>query len=130
MSSFTTPLIVQPVDPRNWKLVKPFEYHVGSIDSDEVISVPIGFITDFASIPRIFWSVFPPYGKYGKAAVIHDYIYRNGLYKRKKCDGIFLEGMVVLGVAVWKRKVIYWAVRIFGGSLYRKTASMLFQENS
>src|SRR5262245_59514289 len=24
------------------------------------VDVPVGFVTDFASIPRIFWSVLPP----------------------------------------------------------------------
>jgi hypothetical protein len=29
-------------------------------------------------------------------------------------DGIFLEAMEVLGVATWRRSVMYWAVRFFG----------------
>lgn len=120
MSSFTTPLVVQPMSAREWKLVEPFEYHVGSKDSDEVITIPAGFTTDFASVPRLFWSILPPWGKYGKAAVVHDYCYRNGLYMRKRCDDIFLEGMIVLKVAVWRRYAMYYAVRLFGCSSYRK----------
>lgn len=61
MTSFTKPLIVTPLeDGERWELVEEFEYHVGSVDSNEVICVPQGFITDFASIPRIFWNILPP----------------------------------------------------------------------
>ncbi len=112
MSSFTSPLIVSPMDNgRTWKLIKPFTYRIGS---KEVVSVHAGFITDFASVPRIFWSIVCPYGKQGKAAVIHDYLYQFGGYTRKEADSIFKECMTVLGVAGWKIWVMYLAVRIFG----------------
>jgi len=115
MSSFTTPLKVEFIDGKNWKVLEAFEYHVGKKDSKEVITVPIGFKTDFASIPRAFYTLIgPPTGEYGKAAVIHDYLYRNAIGTRKRADKIFYEAMGVLGVSAWKRKVIYWAVRIFG----------------
>ncbi|HYE86363.1 MAG TPA: DUF1353 domain-containing protein [Vicinamibacterales bacterium] len=31
-----------------------------------------GSLTNFASIPRPLWAIFPPYGKHTRAAVIHD----------------------------------------------------------
>jgi len=113
MSNFTTPLIIEPIDERRWRLVEPFEYHVGSYPSNEVIVVPAGFITDFASVPRIFWPIFLPYGRYGKAAVVHDYCYRTGIYSRKRSDQIFLEAMTVLKVKPWRRYVLYFCVRLF-----------------
>jgi Protein of unknown function (DUF1353) len=39
------------------------------------IEVPVGFVTDFASIPRPLWAVIPPRGKYNRPAIIHDYLY-------------------------------------------------------
>ena len=84
--------------------------------------VPAGFVTDFASIPRLFWRVLPPTGSYGKAAVIHDYLYRTGAFTRSICDGIFLEAMCELGVPGWKRRVMFRAVRLFGGSSYQAMA--------
>ena len=98
--------------------MEEFEYHVGDKESKEIILVPKGFITNFASVPRFFWSIIPPWGKYGKAAVIHDYLYYTKKYTRKRADEIFLEGMEVLGVSLWKRQVMYWAVRIFAKSYY------------
>ena len=121
-SSFTLPLVVTPLDDgRRWELVKPFEYHVGSEDSNEVIKVPKGFITDFASIPRIFWSIIGnPWGQYGKAAVIHDYLYHTQIYTRSRSDRIFLEAMQVLGVSWWRRRTMWFAVRIGAGWIWKR----------
>ena len=33
------------------------------------------FMTDFASIPRPLWSILPQWGRYGNAAVVHDFGY-------------------------------------------------------
>ena len=60
-------------DGRNWVIRKDFGYAVGSEDSGEVIDLPTGFVTDFASVPRPLWWLYPKWGKYGNAAVIHDY---------------------------------------------------------
>ena len=111
MSSFTTPLVVTPVSDttRWWKLVEAFEYHVGGYTSKLVIHVPEGFSTNFASVPRVFWAIYPPWGKYGKAAVVHDYLYKNhNGFTRKEADDIFLEGMAVLKVSKFTRKTMHF----------------------
>ena len=130
-STFTTPLEVEYVDGRNWKVTQEFDYILDwENKEDRVIRVPVGFLTDFASIPKILWNLLPPTGTYGKAAVIHDYLYKNGgrvpcpncvgdVYTRKQCDGIFYDAMGVLGTPEWKRKVMYRAVRMFGGSSFK-----------
>ncbi|EHI7918926.1 DUF1353 domain-containing protein [Salmonella enterica] len=73
---------------------------------------------DLASVPRIFWSLMPPDGRYAKAAIIHDYLYDNALRTKREVDRIFLDGMTVLSVPKWKRTVMYWAVRLFGRGKY------------
>jgi hypothetical protein len=110
MSKFTKILTVSPLpDGRTWIIRKEFGYDIGSEGSDQFIQVPVGFMTDFASVPRLLWVIIPQWGKYGNAAVIHDYCYwrRNISVKKKKqivtrriprkqADRIFLEGMGVL----------------------------------
>jgi len=125
MSSFTTELHVTPMpDGRRWKLTRAFTYEIGKKGSGNKIKVPVGFITDFASVPKMFWGFISNWGKHGKAAVIHDYLYQNhkpeGKWfkrmfskERKRADDIFLEGMVVLKVIVWKRRAMHLAVRLF-----------------
>ena len=121
MSSFTTELKLSPNDDgRTWRLLEAFEYHVGDKGGDEVVRVPAGFETDFASVPRFFWRIFPPWGSYGKATVIHDYCYRVRPCSRKRADKIFLEAMKVLGVGYCMRHTMYRAVRMFGGWAWRK----------
>lgn len=120
MSQFTSRLIVELITENTWKLIEGFEYHVDIFPSDEIISVPSGFITDFASVPRIFWSIIPPFGVHGKAAVVHDYCYTTACYSKEKSDLIFLEAMKVLKVKKWKRNVMYLAVDLFGGWAWRK----------
>lgn len=121
MSEFTKALIVSPLsDGRTWVLAEPFSYDVGRKGSGDTIRVPALFMTDFASVPRVFWSVFPPWGRYGNAAVIHDYGYWTQTRRRARVDAIFLEGMEVLGVGWWARHVLYWNVRLFGWFAWRR----------
>jgi len=114
MSQFTTELVVKQLNERWWVLKEGFEYHVGEYPSKEIIIVPAGFITDFASVPKIFWGIIKPTGKHGKAAVIHDYCYATAIYSKFRSDQIFLEAMTVLGVEPWKRNVMFHAVVCFG----------------
>ena len=103
MSRFTEPLVVTPLpDGKTWIILNEFAYEIGEEGSGNVINVPIGTYTDFASIPRTLWAVFPRWGKYGNAAVIHDWMYWDQSRSRKEADDIFLEGMEVLEVPTWK----------------------------
>jgi len=132
MSTFTTPVIAELMeDGSRWKLLEPFVDYVGEEGSAEVISVPAGYVTDFASIPRVCWSLIGgPLGKYSKAALIHDYLYDQGglipyfsdtdggtkyrLYTKAQADNIFKEAMQVLGVGNPRRWFMYQAVKRFG----------------
>lgn len=76
-------------------------------------------MTDFASVPRLLWVFLPCWGKYGNAAVIHDYLYWEQQRPRKEADGIFREAMGVLGVSPFKKWVMHLAVSVFGGFAWR-----------
>jgi hypothetical protein len=120
MSSFTTPARLELMNKYKFMLVDSFFYHVGSYPSNEIIEVPSGFVTDLASIPRILWWALPPHGKYAKAAIIHDWMYVTAYKNKNYADKVFLEGMGVLGVPKWKRKMMYHAVRLFGKGKYKE----------
>lgn len=128
-SSFMEPLIVEALpDGKTWKLTRDLRYERGFLGSGDIITVPSGTITDFASVPRIFWTICPPFGKYTAAAVVHDFLYsKRGEYSRsepaltrKESDAVFLEAMTVLGVPLWKRFIMWRAVRRFGWISYPK----------
>jgi len=111
---------------RRWEVVAAFRFHLGSPEGVEYIAVPHGFVTDFASIPRGLWNIWPPMGgKHGKSSVVHDRAYSTGYVSvtdgsvrhitRHEADAIFLEAMGVAGVKRLSRRLIYWGVRLGGG---------------
>lgn len=84
------------------------------------IYVPVGFKTDFASVPRIFRSLIPSVGQFNGAAVIHDFLCESKQVSRKKADQIFLEAMKVLGVSWWKRRTMFTGVRFYSLITFKK----------
>ncbi len=122
MSTFTTPLYLEYLNGRRWKLLQDFDFASDTLE--RIVRVPHGFQTDFASIPRIFWAILPPTGTYGKAAVLHDQMYRfphmlTPTVTRLQADRTLREAMSALKVNWWTQAVIYWAVRLFGGRAYQ-----------
>lgn len=114
--SFHTPLKLEYIDGKNYRLLEDFKYDT----SIATVSVPAGFETDFASVPRALWWLMPPTGPYGKAAVVHDYLYRTYGYSSKiVADAIFYEAMKALGVKRCTRNLMYLAVHLFGGTSYK-----------
>lgn len=109
-------------DVRVFRLDHYFRY----ASSKGIITVPTGFLTDGASIPRAFWNILSPFGPYFPAALVHDYLYSprsnaHHLMSRLDADLIFKEAMFNLGVGWLVRETIYRAVRMFGGSSFKKS---------
>lgn len=105
-------LILTPAGFKTYKLVEPFTVTTKTLGT---ITVPKDFETDLASTPRLLWSVIPPFGRYTQAAVVHDFLYRLTNHIRKDCDLTFYELMIKYKTYKWKAKLMYYAVRMFGG---------------
>jgi hypothetical protein len=123
MSSFNSAFITKKTGRQEWEVVDGFDYHVGSLASTWVIRVPAGFRTDGASVPRLFWFLWPPFGgDYDQAAALHDYLYRTQFkfLERVVCDAIFVEAMKALNTSARARWCIFVGVRAFGWLTYRK----------
>lgn len=123
MTSFTNDLIVTSYLSYKWELFEEFYFYFNEEDKELGVTVPTGFITDFASVPRILWAIIAPTGRHTKAAVLHDYLYSTSStlnFTRKHCDKLFLEAMKILGVKKWKRVLMYRGVRLFGGKYYKQ----------
>jgi hypothetical protein len=117
-----------------WATTKPITYTpgVGSGGQPYKITVPPGFVTDLASIPRLFWDLLPPDGPWVKAAVIHDYLYytkgsgvwkchprsidRPTDYTKEESDAILKEAMLDRHVDSFRANVIWLAVHVGGGN--------------
>jgi hypothetical protein len=78
--------------------------------------VPVHKRTDFASVPRAFVWFIPRYGRYTKAAILHDYLCSvavpAGRIGRIDADGIFRQAMRELGVPFLRRWIMWAAVRL------------------
>lgn len=111
-----------------WRVMQGFRYYIGEKDSETWVDIPRGYLIDGASVPRILWSVIPPWGSYGAATTVHDKlceylsVTKEGKphkITREQADEILAEAMKVLGVSSKDRFLINKAV-----STYRKVASI------
>lgn len=120
MNNFTSDLIVKSYSDREWQSMEDFFFYFDEADKAKGIVVPAGFISDFASVPRWLWSIYPPTGRYTKAAFLHDFLYKTYLpeFTRKDCDVYFLKAMAALKVRKITRNNMYYGVRVFGGKYF------------
>jgi len=106
-------LIVEPLsDGRNLRVLRPITY----IDPNGIRwAVPAGIVTDGASVPRVAWSLFPPFaGKHRLAAVIHDRYCQIRDRPWEKVHRMFYEAMIAAKVDLISAKTMYGAVWAFG----------------
>jgi uncharacterized protein DUF1353 len=97
---------------RNWSLLHELHYQ----GTRQRFLVPVGVSTDFASIPRVFVWFLPQYGRYTKAAILHDYLWSRGVPAREltraEADAIFRRALRELGVPFLRRWIMWAGVRI------------------
>jgi len=79
------------------------------------ITVPAGFVSDGASVPRMFWWLFPPVGRYMAAAILHDWLLETGT-PWPVANGYFLRALREQGVERWAAYVMYAAVSVYGAA--------------
>ena len=98
-----------------WVIQEQFVYHSELLGRR--ITVPHGFVTDLASVPKIVprFIVDVATGKNRKAAIIHDPLCLDE-FKRKygisqdQADLVFREALMVCGVKKWQANILYTAV--------------------
>ncbi|SFU87941.1 Protein of unknown function [Polaromonas sp. YR568] len=124
------PLVVQRFVEPIYFLAKPIQWRPAQASErfKEVV-VPTGFVTDLASIPRLFWSVLRPDGDYAYAAIVHDYLYweQSPSIPRSDADEIFRLAMKDLDVSTVKSTVIFNAVRSMGESAWNRNTELKAQ---
>jgi len=85
------------------------------------IIIPKGYETDFATVPRLLWSLLPPLGKHNPAALVHDWLYDNREGTRSQADKIFLKLMLEYDVHPLAAYAMYYGVRIGGRKWWHRT---------
>ncbi|MFW6364439.1 MAG: DUF1353 domain-containing protein [Bacteroidota bacterium] len=134
-----------------WRVAKPLVYHCTR--TKRTYTVPVGFVTDFASFKRLTWpalliavvisflsqlffslpflsvllTIIILYAiawliwgeRAHRAAVLHDYLYRQGYNTRIINDLIFLDAMKSTGYWFYTRYPMFVAVFLLGWLAYK-----------
>lgn len=95
-----------------------------------VYTIPAGFVTDGASVPRPLWWLYPPFGEdYEPAVVLHDYLYEraeqfpgsdHGHMSRGEVDDLMNEASEAAGYRSSGRAVMHAGVRSGGWLAWRR----------
>jgi hypothetical protein len=116
VSRFVSELSVTPMpDGEQWRVNQDFGYVTDVYSASPLlIIVPKDFLTDFASVPKLFQNIYTPWNRYGPAAIVHDWLYTSQTTTRGDADNVLKEAMRVLCVEDRQIEDIYNAVRMFG----------------
>lgn len=109
---FTTRGVCVDLNDDEGTLIAPLAYQ-GAV---EHFVVPSGFVTDFASVPRLMQWFAPSIGKWTRAAVLHDWFCvglaaGNCVVSSRDADGLFRRTMQEAGVGPVRRWLMWAAVR-------------------
>lgn len=111
MARFLTPLRAEK-SGEYWTVLQPLIY-----DSDvacKVFIVPEGFVTDFASVPRLPLAFLLTGDSAHAAATLHDFLYSRGVVDRQTADAVFKEAAIASGESGWKATLMHLGVRMGG----------------
>ncbi|WP_394779081.1 DUF1353 domain-containing protein [Undibacterium sp.] len=128
MSAFLTSLQTECVNDLDncgrgiWRITAPFIYQSDILGA--TITVEPGFLTDFASVPRVPFAYWLLGDTSHMAAVIHDWLFHHhevcGL---DMANQVLLEAMKAEGIPGWRRAAIYAGVAIGGKSSWDDDAA-------
>lgn len=119
--TFVSEPYLKPFSVFNFELGLPFVVIV----NEHIYTVPKGFLTDLASVPRAIWSLYPPNDtRTIRAAIIHDYLYC-GIenISRQEADSILYDALIADGLSRYTAYKYWLAVRLFGKSHFSEYKS-------
>jgi hypothetical protein len=111
-------LLVEPISSVLWRTHGDLVVEV----SGQTFTVPSGYVTDFATVPRIAVWLIPRFGAYTIAAVFHDWLLTHelpaGRVTAREADALFLAVLRDLKVPPYRRALMWTGVRY--GSLFSR----------
>lgn len=119
MSRFLSELAAQLVNEQAnlWQLTQPLAYQSDLLG--KTVTVPAGFQTDFASVPRMLGVYDFAGGKCNRAATLHDYAYTVQFVDRETADKLLREAILASGYDAFTADAFYEAVRVGGASHWK-----------
>jgi hypothetical protein len=120
---FVSPLKIEDIGTCDGMTVYRLETPLVYNDGERVITVPAGFETDLASVPRVPIAYLAWGDRAHREAVLHDYLYSIGAVPdlpRAACDALFRQAMISRGNPWRIYQPMYWGVRLGGWTGYKK----------
>jgi hypothetical protein len=115
LSSFTEPLVITPDGKGRYRTERPFSFDIGLKGSGLTVTVPAGFSTDLATVPRWLWWLFPPFEpQYAAAAVLHDFLLSWVGFDKMTAHALFFDALKILGVDRWRALAMFAGVVAYG----------------
>lgn len=118
---FLTALCCKQIEDDLWELTSPLTFDAGY---HGIFTVPTGFRTDFASVPRVPLAWLYCGGQGEAAAVVHDYLYKVGGVSKDTADRVFYLALRAMGMHPFKSSIMYQAVKVGGWPMWKKYRSM------
>lgn len=85
--------------------------------------IPVGFVSDGATIPRPLWPLLGPpiRNNHLVPSIVHDYLCKMATSYEQRVigDAVFFTLLREYGVPRWKRCVMYVGVRFWGRWMWR-----------
>lgn len=108
MAKFLSDLIVRQLSGDDlWQLESALKYKSDIVGYTEA---PAGFVTDFASVPRLPIAYLFAGNIAHEAAVVHDFLYQTHPCTKMQADRTFREAMEVTGIHPLRRNLMFAAV--------------------
>lgn len=118
------PLLSPFGDGTQWVVMEDLVFSIKTDAGESLkITVPKGFVTDLASTPREIWSLYPPFGKYLTASILHDYLYWRGTCTQNQSDKILYQTMRDAGVDQATQSRFYVILSEFGEKAWEQNKS-------
>jgi hypothetical protein len=116
-AEFVTEGGLWPIGDGNWRVTHAFTVKaIEDSGTEHVITVPVGFETDLASVPRLPLVYIALAGKGPRSAVVHDYAYHFQM-GREFADDLF-HALLVIEEGREVADMMYAGVRIGGQAAY------------
>ena len=122
-AQFLTPLVLEDLPGKWWRLKEDLIYYSKLLDA--TITVPKGFVTDTASVPRLPLAYWLFGGRGNAPAVVHDRLYRWQDVERLTADKVFCEALKANGKWGITRWPMTAAVMALGWVAYKNRPGCL-----
>lgn len=118
--------LIPVIDQSPTKL--PNVYEVAEDVDYGLMHVPQGFQYDGATLPPFLWPVIgsPFHPRFMRAALLHDWIYHTHELSKAAADDMLLFLLCQDGVNLFKAKLIYLGVKLFGQNHWVNTQDDLW----